>query len=105
MTKQTKSKYAKQVDPKDKGKPKATSEYESETESDYELTNFNMSDEDEGEPLDQAYWEENFMSEKAFRAFEKILNSKKYIPKKPINFGTLKKNYPDFLKSLRDVQQ
>ncbi|OIT24492.1 hypothetical protein A4A49_36978 [Nicotiana attenuata] len=96
------SKSSKQSDPKDKGKQKATAEYESESDPDDELTYVDMSDEDEGEP---SCLGEEFFSEKAFRAYDKILGSKMYIPEKPINIGALKKNYPDFLKLIQEVQQ
>lgn len=98
-------KASKQSDPNDKGKQKITAESESESDSDNELLHVDMSDEDEGEPIDRAAWEKNFVNEKAFRAYNKILGSKKYIPEKPINIGTLKKKYPEFLKSIREVQQ
>ncbi|OIT21128.1 hypothetical protein A4A49_40753 [Nicotiana attenuata] len=99
------SKSSKQSDLKDKGKQKVIAESDSESDSDDELTHVDMSDEDEGEPIDRAAWEKKFVSEKAFRAYDKILGSKKYIPEKPINIGALKKKYPDFLKSIREVQQ
>ncbi|XP_070010417.1 uncharacterized protein [Nicotiana sylvestris] len=96
---------SKQSDPREKGKKKAIAESESESNSVNEFPHVDMSDEDEGEPIDRAAWEDNFVSEKAFRAYEKILGSKKYIPEKPINIGMLKKKYPYFLKSIREVQQ
>ncbi|XP_033517546.2 uncharacterized protein [Nicotiana tomentosiformis] len=90
------SKASKQSDSNDKGKQKTTVESEYESDSDDELPHVDMSDEDKGEPIDQAAWEKNFVSEKAFRAYNKILGSKKYIPEKPINIGALKKNYQIF---------
>ncbi|OIT03360.1 hypothetical protein A4A49_25237 [Nicotiana attenuata] len=54
------SKSSKQSDPKDKGKQKATAESKSESDSDDELRQVDMSDEDEGEPIDRADWEKNF---------------------------------------------
>ncbi|XP_070057250.1 uncharacterized protein [Nicotiana tomentosiformis] len=93
-------KASKQSDANDKGKQKITAKSESESYSDNELLHVNMSDEDEGEPIDRAAWEKNFVNEKAFRAYNKILGSKKYIPEKPINIRTLKKKYLEFLKSI-----
>ncbi|OIT20999.1 hypothetical protein A4A49_35979 [Nicotiana attenuata] len=99
------SQPSKQSNSKDKGKHKAVVESEFESDSDDELPHIDMSDEDEGEPIDRAAWEEKFVSDKANQAYDKILGSKKYIPEKPINIGALKKKYPDFLKSIREVQQ
>ncbi|OIT00920.1 hypothetical protein A4A49_32550 [Nicotiana attenuata] len=50
------SQSSKQNDPNDKGKQKAIAESESESDSDDELPLVDMSDEDEGEPIDRAAW-------------------------------------------------
>ncbi|XP_070033178.1 uncharacterized protein [Nicotiana tomentosiformis] len=91
--------------PTDKGKEKITTESESDSDSDNDHLQINMSDEDEGEPIDRVDWEKYFVNEKAFRAYKKILVSKKYIPEKPINIGPLKTKYSEFLQSIREVQK
>ncbi|XP_070039236.1 uncharacterized protein [Nicotiana tomentosiformis] len=57
-------KASKKSDPTNKGKEKITAESESESDSDNDLLHTDMSDEDEGEPIDRVAWEKNFVNEK-----------------------------------------
>ncbi|XP_070039870.1 uncharacterized protein [Nicotiana tomentosiformis] len=62
-------KASKKSDPTDKGKEKITAESESESDSDNDLLHVDMSDEDEGEPIDRVAWEKNFVNKKRWEYY------------------------------------
>ncbi|KAK4359889.1 hypothetical protein RND71_022118 [Anisodus tanguticus] len=103
----THTRRKKKNEPKGKGKQRASPEPESESESDsnFEITDANMSDEDEGEPVERAEWEAKFVSAKAYRAYNQILKPKAHMPERPIFGEPLSKKYEDFWKSLLEVQK